>query len=380
LLKKVLYYFNNRKIFLNIQQNIGGFTMTEITVELTDKPKEKPAPDELGFGHYFTDHMFIMDYTEGKGWHDPRIVPYQKICLEPSSMVFHYGQTVFEGLKAYRTPDGEVQLFRPDANFRRLNHSNERLVIPPVDEDLALEALKKLVDIDRDWVPDAPGTSLYIRPFIIATEPFLGVHPAKNYLFMIILSPSGSYYKEGINPLKIMVEERYVRAVVGGTGEVKTGGNYASSLIGQINAEKEGYSQTLWLDGVEKRYIEEVGSMNIFFKIDGKVITPALTGSILPGITRDSMIKVLQSKNIPVEERRISIDEVVEAAQNGTLEEVFGTGTAAVISPVGELKYLDHRIIINDGKIGEVSQMLYDTLTGIQYGRIEDPFGWTVRV
>lgn len=380
MLKKVLYYFNNRKIFLNIQQNIGGFTMTEITVELTDKPKEKPAPDELGFGHYFTDHMFIMDYTEGKGWHDPRIVPYQKICLEPSSMVFHYGQTVFEGLKAYRTPDGEVQLFRPDANFRRLNHSNERLVIPPVDEDLALEALKKLVDIDRDWVPDAPGTSLYIRPFIIATEPFLGVHPAKNYLFMIILSPSGSYYKEGINPLKIMVEERYVRAVVGGTGEVKTGGNYASSLIGQINAEKEGYSQTLWLDGVEKRYIEEVGSMNIFFKIDGKVITPALTGSILPGITRDSMIKVLQSKNIPVEERRISIDEVVEAAQNGTLEEVFGTGTAAVISPVGELKYLDHRIIINDGKIGEVSQMLYDTLTGIQYGRIEDPFGWTVRV
>lgn len=380
MLKKVLYYFNNRKIFLNIQQNIGGFTMTEITVELTDKPKEKPAPDELGFGHYFTDHMFIMDYTEGKGWHDPRIVPYQKICLEPSSMVFHYGQTVFEGLKAYRTPDGEVQLFRPDANFRRLNHSNERLVIPPVDEDLALEALKKLVDIDRDWVPDAPGTSLYIRPFIIATEPFLGVHPAKNYLFMIILSPSGSYYKEGINPLKIMVEERYVRAVVGGTGEVKTGGNYASSLIGQINAEKEGYSQTLWLDGVEKRYIEEVGSMNIFFKIDGKVITPALTGSILPGITRDSMIKVLQSKNIPVEERRISIDEVVEAAYNGTLEEVFGTGTAAVISPVGELKYLDHRIIINDGKIGEVSQMLYDTLTGIQYGRIEDPFGWTVRV
>lgn len=380
MLKKVLYYFNNRKIFLNIQQNIGGFTMTEITVELTDKPKEKPAPDELGFGHYFTDHMFIMDYTEGKGWHDPRIVPYQKICLEPSSMVFHYGQTVFEGLKAYRTPDGEVQLFRPDANFRRLNHSNERLVIPPVDEVLALEALKKLVDIDRDWVPDAPGTSLYIRPFIIATEPFLGVHPAKNYLFMIILSPSGSYYKEGINPLKIMVEERYVRAVVGGTGEVKTGGNYASSLIGQINAEKEGYSQTLWLDGVEKRYIEEVGSMNIFFKIDGKVITPALTGSILPGITRDSMIKVLQSKNIPVEERRISIDEVVEAAQNGTLEEVFGTGTAAVISPVGELKYLDHRIIINDGKIGEVSQMLYDTLTGIQYGRIEDPFGWTVRV
>lgn len=354
--------------------------MTEIKIELTKNPKEKPSEDSLGFGHYFTDHMFIMDYTEGKGWHDPRIVPYQPITLEPSSMVFHYGQTVFEGLKAYRTADGEVQLFRPDANFKRLNHSNERLVIPAVDEELALEALKKLVDIDRDWVPSAPGTSLYIRPFIIATEPFLGVHPSRNYLFMIIMSPSGSYYKGGIDPVKIMVEERFVRAVVGGTGEAKTGGNYASSLIGQVIAEEQGYAQTLWLDGKENRYIEEVGSMNIFFKINGTVITPALTGSILPGITRDSMIKVLKSKNIPVEERRIMIEEVVEASQNGTLEEVFGTGTAAVISPVGELKYLDHKIIINDGKIGEVSQMLYDTLTGIQYGKLEDPFGWIVRV
>lgn len=354
--------------------------MEEIKIELTKNPKEKPDAEHLGFGHYFTDHMFIMDYTEGKGWHDPRIVPYQKICLEPSAMVFHYGQAVFEGLKAYRTPDGGVQLFRPDANFKRMNHSNERMVIPPIDEEFALEALKKLVDIDRDWVPEAPGTSLYIRPFIIATEPFLGVHPSQNYLFIIIMSPSGSYYKEGINPVKIMVEQRYVRAVVGGTGEAKTSGNYASSLIGQVNAEKEGYSQTLWLDGKEHKYIEEVGSMNIFFKINGTVITPELTGSILPGITRDSMIKLLKSKNIPVEERRISIDEVVEAAEKGTLEEVFGTGTAAVISPVGELKWLDKHIVVNDGKIGEISQMLYDTLTGIQYGKIEDPFGWTVRV
>ena len=354
--------------------------MTEIKLQLTKNPKEQPAASELGFGHYFTDHMFIMDYTEGKGWHDPRIVPYQPITLEPSSMVFHYGQTVFEGVKAYRTADGDIQLFRPDANFKRLNNSNERLVIPPVDEELALEALKKLVDVDRDWVPDAPGTSLYIRPFIIATEPFLGVHPSRNYLFMIIMSPSGSYYEGGINPVKIMVEERFVRAVVGGTGEAKTGGNYASSLIGQVIAEQQGYAQTLWLDGKENRYIEEVGSMNIFFKINGTVITPALTGSILPGITRDSMIRVLESKNIPVEERRITIDEVVEASQNGTLEEVFGTGTAAVISPVGELKYLDKQIVINDGKIGEVSQMLYDTLTGIQYGKLEDPFEWIVRV
>lgn len=354
--------------------------MLDIRTELTQNPKEKPAEDQLGFGHYFTDHMFIVEYTEGTGWHDARIIPYQPITIDPSSMVFHYGQAVFEGLKAYKTVDGKVLLFRPDRNFARLNNSNERLVIPAVDEEFGLEALKQLVTIDRDWVPSAPGTSLYIRPFIIATEANLGVHPSKNYKFMIIMSPSGSYYKEGINPVKILVEQKYVRAVAGGTGEAKTAGNYASALKGQEIAAKEGYAQTLWLDGKENRYVEEVGSMNIFFKINGTVITPTLNGSILPGITRDSMIHVLKSKNIPVEERRIAIDEVVEAAHNGTLEEVFGTGTAAVISPVGELKYLDEKIIINDGKIGEVSQMLYDTLTGIQNGSIEDPFGWTIKL
>ncbi|MFJ7661223.1 branched-chain amino acid aminotransferase [Lysinibacillus sp. NPDC097162] len=354
--------------------------MLEITKEITTNPKEKPAADQLGFGQFFTDHMFIVDYTEGMGWHDPRIMPYQPLSLDPSAAVFHYGQAVFEGLKAYATVDNRVLLFRPDRNFNRLNHSNERIVIPAIDEELALEALKQLVTLDREWVPKAPGTSLYIRPFIIATEPHLGVHPSKNYKFIIIMSPSGSYYKEGINPVKIMVEQHFVRAVVGGTGEAKTAGNYASALKGQEIANKEGYSQTLWLDGKEHRYIEEVGSMNIFFKINGTVITPALNGSILPGITRNSMLQVLKEKNIPVEERRISIDEVVEAYHNGTLEEAFGTGTAAVISPVGELKWQDEKIVINNGEIGEVSQMLYETLTGIQNGTLEDTFGWTIKL
>ena len=355
-------------------------TMLEIKKEITTNPKEKPAVDQLGFGQFFTDHMFIVDYTEGMGWHDPRIIPYQPLSIDPSAMVFHYGQAVFEGLKAYATVDNEVLLFRPDRNFSRLNHSNERIVIPAIDEELALEALKQLVALDREWVPKAPGTSLYIRPFIIATEPHLGVHPSNNYKFIIIMSPSGSYYKEGINPVKIMVEQHFVRAVAGGTGEAKTAGNYASALKGQEIAHKEGYSQTLWLDGKEHRYIEEVGSMNIFFKINGTVITPALNGSILPGITRNSMLQVLKAKNIPVEERRISIDEVVEAYHNGTLEEAFGTGTAAVISPVGELKWQDEKIVINNGEIGEVSQMLYDTLTGIQNGTLEDTFGWTIKL
>lgn len=354
--------------------------MLEIKKELTTQPKEKPAVDQLGFGQFFTDHMFIVDYTEGMGWHDPRIIPYQPLSIDPSAMVFHYGQAVFEGLKAYATVDNGVLLFRPDRNFNRLNHSNERIVIPAIDEELALEALKQLVSLDREWVPTAPGTSLYIRPFIIATEPHLGVHPSNSYQFIIIMSPSGSYYKEGINPVKIMVEQHFVRAVVGGTGEAKTAGNYASALKGQEIAHKEGYSQTLWLDGKEHRYIEEVGSMNIFFKINGTVITPALNGSILPGITRDSMLHVLKAKNIPVEERRISIDEVVEAYHNGTLEEAFGTGTAAVISPVGELKWRDEKILINNGEIGEISQMLYDTLTGIQNGTLEDSFGWTIKL
>ncbi|MBM4761383.1 branched-chain amino acid aminotransferase [Bacillus sp. B15-48] len=351
--------------------------MIEIKTELTTNKKVKPDMNQLGFGQFFTDHMFILDYIEGKGWHDARIVPYQSISLDPAAKVFHYGQSVFEGLKAYLTVDKSVQLFRPESNFKRLNASNERLCIPAIDEGLALEALKQLITVDREWIPDEPGTSLYIRPFIIATERYLGISSSNSFQFIIIMSPVGSYYKEGMKPVKILVEEHYVRAALGGTGEAKTGGNYASSLKGQEIASKDGYSQTLWLDGKENRYVEEVGSMNVFFKINGTVITPALNGSILPGITRDSMIQLLKAKNIPVEERRISIDEVIAAYHNGTLEEAFGTGTAAVISPIGELKAKNDRIIVNNGKIGEITQMLYDTLTGIQNGSHEDPFGWT---
>lgn len=351
-----------------------------IKVELSSNKKTKPNSDQLQFGKNFTDHMFIMDYKEGKGWYDPRIIPYQPLVLEPSSVVFHYGQTVFEGLKAYITKDDEVLLFRPEKNMQRLNHSNERLVIPQIDEEFALEALKKLVSIDRDWIPKAEGTSLYIRPFIIATQPYLGVAPSTEYKFIIIMSPVGAYYKEGLNPVKIQVEDEYVRTVKGGTGEAKTGGNYAASLKAQEISGEKGYSQVLWLDGKEHKYVEEVGSMNIFFKVDGKVITPMLNGSILAGITRDSVIQLLKYWNVPVEERRISIEELYEAHAKGVFEEAFGTGTAAVISPVGELLWKNEKIVLNNGQTGPLSKKLYDTLTGIQNGTEPDPFGWTVKV
>ena len=352
----------------------------EIKVTKTTAPKEKPPVDSLGFGVYFTDHMFVMDYTEGKGWHDPQIVPYGSVALDPSCMVFHYGQSVFEGLKAYKTDDGGVLLFRPHSNMKRINISNDRLCIPQIDEEFAVEAIKELVQIDRDWIPEGKGTALYIRPFIFATDPQVGVHPAKTYKFFVILSPVGAYYKEGLNPVKIYVEDQYVRAVRGGIGFAKTAGNYAASLKAQAVAEEKGYTQVLWLDGVEKKYIEEVGTMNVFFKINGTVITPALNGSILAGITRDSSIAILKSWGVPVEERRLSIAEVYEAYDNGTLEEVFGTGTAAVISPVGELCWEGRKIEINNGEIGPLSQKLYDTITGLQSGKLEDTFGYTVRL
>lgn len=352
----------------------------EITVNKTTTPKAKPDMQNLPFGKYFSDHMFVMDYDEGKGWHDARIVPYGPIPLEPSAMVFHYAQEVFEGLKAYKTPDGHVRLFRPDRNFARLNVSNERLAIPPIDEKLCLEGLKKLVELDRDWIPEQEGTSLYIRPFIIATDPYLGVRPSDSYKMMIICSPSGLYYPEGLEPVKIYVEDSYVRAVRGGTGFTKTGGNYASSIRAQVVAHEKGYSQVLWLDGVEQKYIEEVGSMNIFFKINGEVVTPALNGSILSGITRMSTIELLKSWGIPVSEKRISIQEVADAYDNGTLEECFGTGTAAIISPVGELRWEDKVMKINNNQIGEVTQRIFDTITNIQTGREEDKFGWVVVV
>ncbi|HHW46312.1 MAG TPA: branched-chain amino acid aminotransferase [Clostridiales bacterium] len=352
----------------------------EIKIELTKNPKPKPDQTKLGFGKYMTDHMFIMPYDEGKGWHSPRIVPYAPIPLDPSAMCLHYGQEVFEGLKAYRTEDGRILLFRPDKNMARLNSSNERMCIPLIDEEFAVEAIKSLVKVDADWIPTEPGTSLYIRPFIIAIDPKLGVHPAEHLLFIIILSPVGAYYPEGINPVRIYVENKYVRAVRGGTGYVKTAGNYAASLKAQSEAEKIKYTQVLWLDGVERKYIEEVGTMNVFFKIDDEIITPSLDGATLPGVTRMSAIELLRDWGYKVTERKISIDEVADAGRNGRLKEAFGTGTAAVISPIGELKYGEEVMIINDYKIGEVSQRLYDELTGIQWGRIPDRFGWTVEV
>lgn len=355
--------------------------MQDIRIELTKNPKQKPADEtKLGFGHIFTDHMFIMDYETGKGWHDARIVPHGPIEMDPAAMCLHYGQEVFEGMKAYRTEDNKIQLFRPEENFKRLNSSNRRLVIPEIDEEFALHCLTELLKIEKDWVPHAEGSSLYIRPYIISVDPFLGVRPADMYKFIIILSPSGAYYESGLNPVNIYVEKNYVRAVRGGMGATKTAGNYAASLIAQDEAHKQNYSQVLWLDGVERKYIEEVGAMNIFFVIGDEVVTPELQGSILPGITRKSAIELCKSWGMKVSERRISIDEIVNAYNKGQLKEVFGTGTAAVISPVGHLKYGDVVMEINENKIGDISQKLYDTMTGIQWGKITDTFGWTVEV
>jgi len=353
--------------------------MLNIQIIKNDTPKPKPD-GPLGFGRIFTDHMFLMDYTEGVGWHDPRIVPHGDLCLAPSCMVFHYGQEIFEGLKAYKNAVGEVYLFRPEMNARRTNATGERMCIPQIPEEDYVQALQTLVALEADWVPSDPGTALYIRPFIIATEPYLGVAPSKNFLFIIILSPSGMYYTNSLTPVGIWVEDTYVRAVRGGVGFAKTGGNYAAGLAAQQKAKAEGYAQVLWLDGVERKYVEEVGSMNIFFKIAGKVVTPALNDSILPGITRNSVMTLCRDWGYEVEERLISIDELVAAQRSGALEEVFGTGTAAVITPVGKLRYRDDVMTISDGETGPLSRRLYDTVTGIQRGELEDKHGWRMKV
>lgn len=354
--------------------------MEEIRIERTTAPKQKPDENHLVFGHEFTDHMFMMDWNKEQGWHDPRIVPYGPLSLSPACNCLHYGQETFEGMKAYRSPDGSIRLFRPEENFKRLNNSNERLSMPQLDVDFALKALKTLVALDADWVPHKPGTSLYIRPFVIATEPSLGAHTSSQYQFIIILSPVGAYYASGLNPVKIYVEDNYVRAVRGGMGFAKTGGNYAASMKAQDLAEEQGFSQVLWLDGVEQKYIEEVGAMNIFFVIDNEIVTPMLQGSILPGITRKSTIELCKSWGMKVSERRIDIQKIADAYDAGKLQEVFGTGTAAVISPVGHLKWNDKVMEINDNKIGPISQKLYDTMTGIQWGEIADPFNWIEKI
>ncbi len=353
----------------------------EISVTLTGNPKTKPADaSALGFGKIFTDHMFLMEYNKEEGWHNARIVPYGDLSISPASTVLHYGAEVFEGMKAYRRPDGEIQLFRPRDNFKRMNDSAERLCLPQLDGEFCLEALKKLINIDRDWVPTAEGASLYIRPFLFGNDPFLGVHTVNRCVFCIILSPSGSYYKEGVNPVKIMIETQDVRAVRGGTGYAKCGGNYAASMRAGEKAEQKGYAQVLWLDGVERKYVEEVGSMNVMFKINGTVVTPKLTGSVLPGITRRSCIALLKEWGVPVEERLVSVEELEQAVKNNTLDEAWGCGTAAVVSPIGELCVEDVPYVVNGGKIGPVTQKLYDELTGIQWGKKPDPFGWTETV
>ena len=353
--------------------------MLDIKITKTTSPKAKPT-GKLGFGKIFTDHMFLMNYTRGKGWHDPRIEPFHDLTLSPACMVFHYGQEMFEGLKAYKAADGSNYLFRPDMNAKRTNNTNDRLCIPQIPVEDFVQAVKALVDVDRDWVPHSDGASLYIRPFCIATDVGLGVHAAKHYRFAIICAPSGAYYAEGLDPVRIYVEDEYIRAAPGLTGFTKCGGNYAASIKAGELAEEQGYAQVLWLDGVEKKYVEEVGSMNIMFKIDGKVYTAATVGTVLPGVTRRSCIELLKDWGYEVVEGKIAIADIMAAAREGKLEEVFGTGTAAVVSPVKELVWKGEHAFIGDGKIGPVTQKLYDTMTGMQWGKIPDTKGWIVPV
>jgi branched-chain amino acid aminotransferase len=351
-----------------------------ITITRTASPKPKPKDSELGFGTEFTDHMFLMDYYDEKGWYHPRVEPYGPLSLDPATAVLHYGQSMFEGLKVFRGTDGKLRLFRPQKHAQRINNTARHLCIPAIDPELVLRSWTTLVDVDRDWVPRSIGTSLYVRPTIVATDPFIGVRPSRSYLYFVILSPVGAYYAEGINPVKIMVVDKYVRAVPGGLGEAKASANYAASLYAAEEAKHAGFTQVLWLDGVHRKYIEEVGTMNIMLKIGDEVITPPLAGTILPGVTRDSALTLMRDWGLRVSERQVSIDEVRDAAHAGTLREVWGTGTAAVISPVGELSYKGERIIINGGRIGELTQRLYDTIVSIQYGTAPDTRGWTLAI
>lgn len=349
----------------------------EISITKTTEPKAKPADEsKLGFGKVFTDHMFLMEYNTEKGWHDARIVPFDYLPIHPASTVLHYGAEIFEGMKAYRTQNGDISLFRPMENIRRLNNSADRLCLPKIDEEGCLDILKTIVALEKDWVPHEEGTSLYIRPFMFGNDPHLGVHAVHNATFVVICSPVGAYYPEGLAPTKIAIESEDVRAVRGGTGYAKCGGNYAASLRAGQKAEDRGYTQVLWLDGVERKYIEEVGSMNVMFKINGTIVTPALTGSVLPGITRKSCVEMLRSWGYPVEERLLSVDELIAAAADGTLEEAWGTGTAAIVSPIGHLSYDNKEYTVSDDKIGSLTQKLYDALTGIQWGKVEDTYHW----
>jgi branched-chain amino acid aminotransferase len=340
--------------------------------------KTKPDGNALGFGVHFTDHMLVMSYREGEGWQEPVIKKYGDFSLDPAAMALHYGQAIFEGLKAYRGKDDRIFLFRPADNLRRMNDSATRMCMPNFPVDDVLAAMEKLIDIDRDWVPGAAGASLYIRPTMIASEAALGVRPAREYLFYIILSPVGAYYPEGFSPVKIYVTDNYVRAVKGGVGNVKTAGNYAASIMAALEAQEKGYTQVLWLDAIERKYVEEIGTSNIFFMINDELVTPALSGSILPGITRDSVIKLAGAWDIKVTERPISIDEVIAGLEDGSLQEIFASGTAAVISPVGALNYKGKEYSVNSEETGPLAQRFFDELQGIQFGDRQDPFGWRV--
>ena len=350
----------------------------EIKITRNENPAPLTPEESLGFGRVFSDHMLLWDWNAECGWHDLRIVPFAPLTLHPASTVLHYGAEIFEGLKAYRREDGGVQLFRPIENIRRLNRSAERMCLPELDENELLEALLTFVRLEERWVPKSFGTSLYLRPFLFGNDEQLGVHAVHNATFVLIASPSGSYYKEGINPVGIMIESEDVRAVRGGTGYAKCGGNYAASTRAGERAAKAGYSQVLWLDGVERKYIEEVGAMNVMFRIGDEIVTPALTGSILPGITRKSCIEVLRAEGYTVNERLLSVDELITALESGELKEAWGCGTAAVVSPIGRFAYGDRVYTVGDGGIGEVTKALYDTLTGIQWGKRPDPYGWVL--
>lgn len=357
--------------------------LMDIKIQRIDSSARKalPAHDiELGFGKFFSDHMFVMEYTRGKGWTDARIEPYAPLSLDPAAMVLHYGQEVFEGLKAYRGKDDGIYLFRHKDNLQRMNRSCDRLVMPQIDVEYVSTVLKQLVLLEREWIPRHQGSSLYIRPNMIAVDPYVGVRPSERFTFYIIVGPVGAYYPQGFNPIPIFVSDKYVRAVRGGIGEAKTAGNYAASLLAQMEAKEKGFSQVLWLDAIERKYIEEVGTMNIFFKLGEEVVTSPLTGSILPGITRDSVIRLLRQWNMKVTERLFSIDEVIRAHKSGSLEEVFGTGTAAIISPVGSIHYKEKDYQVANGTTGQLSQRLYDTLLSLQYGNEEDTFGWVERI
>ncbi|BCS54682.1 branched-chain amino acid aminotransferase [Geobacter sp. SVR] len=348
-----------------------------ITPLPADKIKDKIKDQaQLGFGKYFTDRMLLVEWKAGQGWVDARVKPHEPFQLDPACAVLHYAQEIFEGLKAYKWDDGRVALFRPEMNARRFNQSAERICMPAVPEELFLKGIEQLVALEKDWIPTAPETSLYIRPAMIAVDPVLGVKPSDHYYFFVILSPVGAYYAAGFNPVNILVEDRYVRAVPGGTGEAKTGGNYASSLMAAQEAKKKGFDQVLWLDGRERRYIEEVGAMNMFFAYGNKIVTAPLTGTILSGVTRDSVLTLAPTLGYEVEERLIDIAELMADIRAGKVTEAFGSGTAAVITPVGKLCYKDECLQLTGGRVGDITQKLYDTLTGIQTGKIKDEFGW----